>query len=309
MNNQKTCSSCQQIKSTSLFRGNKCKNCISEYNKNHYKNNKSKIFQQKNNYKKENPDKIKAIKKKYREKNQEKIKLYIDNYRKENQEKLKTQAKNYYINNKDKIINYHKSYYTNNKLDILKKKRIYRKINKNKIKAYTAENSEKIRSYQVKNYQKIKLYKIRFIKNNPDKIKKYRKTELEKRKTNPIKKIRSNVSRQISRCITAAGNSKMSQSIFKFLPYTFEEFKNYIELLFEPWMSWNNYGQYILSEWDDNDPTTWKWNLDHIIPHSEFNYDSMQHLNFQKCWALSNLRPLQAKINVIEGSKRTRHKK
>lgn len=73
-------------------------------------------------------------------------------------------------------------------------------------------------------------------------------------------------------------------------------------------MSWKNRGKYISKEWDDNDSTTWKWQLDHIIPQSDLPYDSMEHENFHKCWALSNLRPLSAKQNQLDGATKIRHK-
>jgi hypothetical protein len=77
-------------------------------------------------------------------------------------------------------------------------------------------------------------------------------------------------------------------------------------------MTWENRGKYNKKTWNDNDPSTWTWQLDHIIPQSDLPYAEMSHnadSNFQKCWALSNLRPLSSKQNVIDGVRRTRHKK
>jgi hypothetical protein len=49
-------------------------------------------------------------------------------------------------------------------------------------------------------------------------------------------------------------------------------------------MSWENYGKYT-------------WHIDHITPVAAFNYDNPECLDFKKCWALSNLQPLEAKKN------------
>lgn len=46
---------------------------------------------------------------------------------------------------------------------------------------------------------------------------------------------------------------------------------------------------------------------EHIIPHSTFQYLSMEDESFKKCWALENLRPLSAKINNFDGANRIRH--
>ena len=45
------------------------------------------------------------------------------------------------------------------------------------------------------------------------------------------------------------------------------------------------------------------WHIDHIIPQSKLLYDSMDHPNFQKCWALENLQPLWAKDNISKSNK------
>jgi hypothetical protein len=97
--------------------------------------------------------------------------------------------------------------------------------------------------------------------------------------------------------------------IFNYLPYTPKDLKNHIENQFEPWMAWWNRGKYIVNHWKDNDPSTWKWQIDHIIPVSTFNYFSIGEDDFRKCWALDNLRPLSAKQNVIDGVRRVRHAK
>lgn len=50
-----------------------------------------------------------------------------------------------------------------------------------------------------------------------------------------------------------------------------------------------------------------RWQLDHIIPHSEFKYISVENEVFKKCWALENLRPYSAKQNLLDGVNKTRH--
>lgn len=96
---------------------------------------------------------------------------------------------------------------------------------------------------------------------------------------------------------------KEGKSIKKYLPYTIEELKQHLESLFEPWMTWDNWGKYDVAKWNDNDQSTWAWNIDHIIPHSKFIYTSMEDQSFRDCWALSNLRPYSAKQNIIDGDR------
>lgn len=46
------------------------------------------------------------------------------------------------------------------------------------------------------------------------------------------------------------------------------------------------------------------WQLGDIIPQSIFPYITMDCEEFRKCWDLSNLRPLSAKQNILDGNRR-----
>jgi len=46
--------------------------------------------------------------------------------------------------------------------------------------------------------------------------------------------------------------------------------------------------------------------LEHIIPKNAFNFTKLEHADFKRCWALSNLRLLPARENMIKGKKLTR---
>jgi hypothetical protein len=74
-------------------------------------------------------------------------------------------------------------------------------------------------------------------------------------------------------------------------------------------MNWDNYGKYNPKTWDDNDSSTWKWNIDHIIPQAKLPYTSEKDVNFKKCWSLNNLRPYSAKQNLLDGATKIRHKR
>lgn len=88
----------------------------------------------------------------------------------------------------------------------------------------------------------------------------------------------------------------------KYLPYTIQDLKQYLEKQFEPWMNWNNWGKYNSKTWNDWDSTTWTWQIDHIVPQSVLIYSSMEDEEFKKCWVLENLRPLSAKQNISDGA-------
>jgi hypothetical protein len=82
--------------------------------------------------------------------------------------------------------------------------------------------------------------------------------------------------------------SKKGESVMKYLPYTIAALKEHIERQFEPWMTWDNHGE---------------WHIHHIKPHSKLPYKSMNDTNFHICWALENLMPLEAKENQRLGNR------
>jgi hypothetical protein len=78
--------------------------------------------------------------------------------------------------------------------------------------------------------------------------------------------------------------------------YDIEDLVKHIESQFTPNMNWENQTR-------PTSPGEYGWQLDHIIPHSSFKYDSFDHPDFAKCWALENLRPLSSIMNLQKGNK------
>jgi len=124
----------------------------------------------------------------------------------------------------------------------------------------------------------------------------------------PHIRLRKRVSRAIKRALEAKGSRKKS-SILSILPYSMDELKSHLESQFEPWMNWGNWGVYDPNSWDDADPGTWTWQIDHIDPMANFSYSCETDPGFLEAWAMKNLRPLKSKVNVIDGAcKRRIHK-
>lgn len=71
------------------------------------------------------------------------------------------------------------------------------------------------------------------------------------------------------------------------LGYGPAELSRHIERQFVKGMGWHNRDQ---------------WHIDHIIPRSSFTYQSADDAEFKACWALTNLRPLWAHINMAKGA-------
>lgn len=192
-------------------------------------------------------------------------------------------------------------YYQNNKEKVILASAQYAKNNPEKIKISR-------KKYKDKNREKVRLAARIYFHNNKEKYRVHNKKNRGKykknrRKKDPAFKLRELFSSVIRAALKRNYGSKKGSSFLKKITYSINELKIHLESQFEPWMTWENWGSYKGKTWDDNDQSTWVWNIDHIIPQSKFPYSSMDDENFKKCWALDNLRPLSAKENYIKGDR------
>jgi hypothetical protein len=196
---------------------------------------------------------------------------------------IKIRNKKWYADNTDKVLEMNKNWKDQNQDKVIEANQLWYLNN-------TEKSANNTRKWREGNRKKINA------------------NERERRKNDPIFRIAKIASGTVYKMLKSQGSSKNGESCFGHFPWTPEELWVHITSSFEPWMTPDNQGLYDPKTWDDTDPSTWTWQLDHIIPHSTLPYDSYDHPNFIKCWSLSNLRPLSAKQNVIDGGTKIRHK-
>lgn len=234
-------------------------------------------------------------------------------YRENNKAAIAISKKSHYENNKNDILQYQKEYYKTNKKDILIIQKEYKANNKQQIANYNSEyyKDNKVfidfqnKEYYKNNKEQIVALQKKYYEKNKETIDIYRREYYKNRTHNDLLfKIKRRVSSQIWHSIFKNKSSKNNKSICNFLQYSIEELKQHLESLFESWMNWDNYGRYIVKNWNDQDQLTWTWQIDHIIPHSQFKYTSMEDQAFKDCWALLNLRPYSAKQNLLDSDRK-----
>ena len=152
--------------------------------------------------------------------------------------------------------------------------KIYREKYKDKIIEYVNQTKDKQKQYREQHRAKQKEYMRIYMK--------------EKRKLDPVFKLKSNINRTIHKALTRNGYSKNTRA-YQILGCTFEELKAHLEQQFESWMTWDNYGLY-------NGVANYGWDIDHIEPLQPTGVvrfeDDIIKLNHY-----SNLRPLCSYYN------------
>jgi len=210
--------------------------------------------------------KCKNCNKSYRDSRKGQTSEYWAQYYLDNKEEHNDRVNRWYDNNPD----YRGNYYNENK----------HTINKNNKQRYIDDpEPAKLRSI---------LWNIR----NPERVKKNKRDyENNKVKINPqyklTKSIRYNIWRSLKSIL--GDDYYKSKRTEEILGCTFEEFKIYIESLFEPWMNWENKGDPKdgILEFNKN------WDLDHITPSSSAcNEEEIIRLNHY-----TNFQPLCSKVN------------
>ena len=172
----------------------------------------------------------------------------------------------------------------------------WRNKNKDYQKDWRKKNKERYNKYQ-KDYQKD--YQKEWRKDNKDKLKEYHKEyskewrdnnkenlneySKERYKTNNLFRLTQNIRNMLLRSFNNKGYKKNSKTE-NILGCDFLTFKQHLESKFEPWMNWNNFGN-----WDGTpSKENVSWDIDHIIPISSAkNEEDIIKLNHY-----TNLQPL-----------------
>lgn len=220
-------------------------------------------------WQKNNPDKCKA-----------KRKRFYENHREEILKTARIRVREWYRDNKEKALASGKEWAENNRERSNEIKKNWKQKNPDYVRASGKE-------YRAKNKERILEYNREWRIKNIEKARAKNRANTAKRLKTPKGKLSSNISREIRASIS--GKAKANRHWETLVGFTVDQLKAHLEKQFTPDMSWENYGSY--------------WSIDHIIPIAAFNFATPEDIDFKRCWALKNLRPLEAKENMSKGAK------
>lgn len=172
----------------------------------------------------------------------------------------------------------------------------YDEARKDKRKEYTKQHSLEKREYYNKYNKEHREEKLKYNKEHNEKQKQYcreyklrniEKLQLYDRERNKIRskdvayKLQSSISGLMYYSLR---NNKNNIHWENLVPYNLKQLKKHLENQFDDKMNWDNMGSY--------------WEIDHIIPRNTFkDLTKVENRDFQICWSLLNLRPLEKSAN------------
>jgi hypothetical protein len=137
-----------------------------------------------------------------------------------------------------------------------------------------------IREIAKRNPEKAKARCKRWRDENPEKNRAAERIRSHRKISTPKGALSDRMSSGIYNALKQKKNGYKWESL---VGYTTDDLKQHIEKHFYDDMSWDNRD---------------KWHIDHIIPKSVFNYETAEDLDFKRCWALENLRPMWMVDNI-----------
>jgi hypothetical protein len=173
--------------------------------------------------------------------------------------------------------------------------------NKARLKKWNEENKDHVSEYrELYGSRRTELQKL-YYETNKERVLGYgrmwRKENIEKTRAIGRKAARKRLSTVKGRVHNAMAcrirealkGDKSGRSWESLVGYTVGQLRKHLGKQFKNGMTWENYGSY--------------WQIDHKIPVAAFNFNSPGDIDFQRCWALSNLQPLESTTNRSKGAK------
>jgi len=172
----------------------------------------------------------------------------------------------------------------NKKVDYIKNRERY----KEKARLWREENYERHLKKRIEYYQKnreVSLEKMKEYERRPEVRERIRKIRKEKYYNIPEYRINHAIGRAIRKTLNGEKGVRTNDIV----GYTPDKLRKKLEQQFTEDMSWENWGEL--------------WHIDHRIPSSWFNIQSIDDPMIKHCWALENLQPKNAFENMSKQNK------
>ena len=224
-------------------------------------------------------------------------------YRKENAEKIKEKKHQDYMLHSEEVKKRVKLWGENNPDKVKGYKLKWEKNNPEHGREYYLNNIDKIKEYEKKNKVRkdilLKDYRINYrLEHKAEEAERHRIYHQEHKEENRVYQnnkrktdLKFNLSHKISGAILKSlKRNKNGYHWEDLVGYTLDDLKKHLENTMPKGYCWQDYMEGRL-------------HVDHIIPNNAFNYNSVSHPDFKRCWDLTNLQLLPARENIRKSNK------
>lgn len=171
----------------------------------------------------------------------------------------------------------------------------YRTLNAERIKANRKKptreqldaRNERIRQRRKEDPEHFRRQEIAKQKKKPELYRAIGLKHSRKIQNEPRTRLRNAISQRLRGVLKK--NVKGGKSWAQLMGYTYQDLREHLERQFTKKMNWSNYGAY--------------WHVDHIVPLAHFDFTKDEVSAVKACWAISNLRPLEATKNMKKRDK------
>ncbi len=181
-------------------------------------------------------------------------------------------------NPEKKKLNKRASYFRNRET-ILKKQGEYAKANADRIR-------ERQKEWRTKNDAQLRAKRKALRIEKPEIVRQWEERGSKKKRSTPEGRILANARARLWQAVVRSGGRKSNRTLL-LIGCTQKELRAYIEALWLPGMSWDNYG-------------VSGWHIDHIKPCASFDLTKPEEQ--ARCFHYSNLQPLWAEDNLKKAS-------
>lgn len=183
-------------------------------------------------------------------------------------------------------------YYLKHIEKLRKKNKKWREQNPHYAKKWQANNLDRLRKYRrqwIKDHpERTKEIADKYYRNNINKLRERdRLAKSKKRKTDPSYHINNVMSRSIRASLKGNKDGRHWEDLFG---YTSKVLTKHLKKTIPKGYTWQDF-------------LSGKLHLDHKVPMSAFNFSKPEHIDFKRCWALTNLQLLPAKENLVKNAK------
>ena len=211
-------------------------------------------------------------------------------YYQRNREKVRQQQRENYYRKRAEILEQQRRYYHDTKdarkESLREQGKKWRERNPDYMRTYYRENKDKWGLSGERKKRKERMNK-EWRASNRERIKQYNKENADRRmswqRSKQANDPKFRIDRTMGANIQKSAKGKGGKTWEEFVDFTKEELRMHLEALFHDGMSWSNFGE---------------WHIDHVIPKSWFNYETVDDPVFRIAWSLYNLQPMWAEQNL-----------